>query len=82
MPKNQVLESRYCCGIADFVDTRFKVESTGGPDPDDVWYAWLNEVWVRIPVEKIVSDFTPNGRAYLFVLGNTIQCFVKPRGGL
>jgi hypothetical protein len=75
-------KSRYCCGIADVVDTKFKVESAGGPHPDDVWYAWLNEKWARIPPEKIVDEFAPNGRAYLFVLGNTIQCFVKPKGGL
>jgi hypothetical protein len=75
-------KSRYCCGIADTVDTKFKVESTGGPHPDDVWCAWLNETWVKIPPEKIVSDFAPNGRAYLFLLGNSIQCFVRPKGGL
>ena len=75
-------KSRSCCGIADVVDTRFKVEGNGGSHPDDVWYAWLNEKWVRIPAEKIVNDFAPNGRAYLFVLGNTVQCFVRPKGGL
>jgi hypothetical protein len=75
-------KSRYCCGIADTVDTKFKVESTGGPHPDDVWYAWLNETWVKIPPEKIVTGSAPNGRAYLFLLGNSIQCFVRPKGGL
>jgi hypothetical protein len=75
-------KSRYCCGIADVVDTRFKVESSDGSHPDDTWYAWLNEKWVRIPPEKIVADFAPNGRAYLFLLGNSVQCFVRPRGGL
>jgi hypothetical protein len=75
-------KSRYCCGIADVVDTKFKVESTGGQHPDDVWYAWLNEAWVRIPSEKIIDEFAPNGRAYLFMLAGTIQCFVKPKGGL
>jgi len=75
-------KSRSCCGIADVVDTKFKVETIAGPYPEDVWYAWLNELWVRIPPEKIVDDFAPNGRAYLFVLGNTIQCFVRPKGGL
>ena len=33
----------------------FRLESTGGPHPEDVWYAWLNEAWVRIPPEKIVK---------------------------
>ena len=75
-------KSRSCCGVSDVVDTRFKVESTGGPHPEDVWYAWLNEAWVRIPPEKIVDDYAPNGHAYLFVLAKTIQCFVRPKGGL
>ena len=42
-------KSLYCCGEADVVKTKFKVESTGGPHPEDVWYAWLNEAWVQIP---------------------------------
>ena len=42
-------KSLYCCGAADVVKTKFKVESTGGPHPEDVWYAWLNEAWVQIP---------------------------------
>ena len=75
-------KSRSCCGVADVVDTKFKVESTVGQHPEDAWYAWLNESWVRIPPEKIVDDFAPNGRAYLFVLAKTIQCFVRPKGGL
>jgi hypothetical protein len=75
-------KSRSCCDVADTVDTRFKVESTGGPYPEDIWYAWLEGKWERIPPEKIVPEFAPNGRAYLFVLAGTIQCFVKPRGGL
>jgi hypothetical protein len=75
-------KSLYCCDIADTVDTKFKVEKTGGPYPEDAWYAWLNDAWVKIPPEKIVPDFAPTGRAYLFLLAGTIQCFVKPRGGL
>ena len=75
-------KSRSCCGVADVVHTRFKVESVGGPYPEDTWYAWLEEAWVKIPPDKIVADFAPNGQAYLFVLGGTIQCFVKPKGGL
>jgi hypothetical protein len=27
-------------------------------------------------------DFAPDGQAYLFLLAGTIQCFVKPKGGL
>jgi hypothetical protein len=73
-------KSRYCCGMADVVDTKFKVESTGGQYPQDTWYAWLNGAWVKVPPGKIVPEFAPTGRGYLFVLGNTIQCFVKPKG--
>jgi hypothetical protein len=73
-------KSRYCCGMADVVDTKFKVESTGGQYPHDTWYAWLNGAWVKVPPGKIVPEFAPTGRGYLFVLGNTIQCFVKPKG--
>jgi hypothetical protein len=74
--------SLYCCGEADVVRTKFKVEGNGGPHPEDTWYAWLNETWVQIPPEKIVKDFSPTGEALLFVLAGTIQCFVPPKGGL
>jgi hypothetical protein len=75
-------KSLYCCGEADVVHTKFKVESKGGPYPEDVWYAWLHEEWVQIPPEKIVKDFSPTGDALLFLLADTIQCFVPPKGGL
>jgi hypothetical protein len=79
-----------CCGEADMVKTRFKVEAGNGFHPNDIWYAWLEEKWVRIP-EKIVPDFAPDGQAYLFVFKitdrngfqfNEIVCFVRPKGGL
>ena len=44
--------------------------------------AWINDDWVLIPREKIVLDHAPNGEAYLFMLAGTIQCFVRPKGGL
>jgi hypothetical protein len=75
-------KSLYCCGAADVVKTKFKVEAAAGPHPDDVWYAWLNDSWARIPPEKIVRDFAPDGQAHLFILAGTIQCFVPPKGGL
>ena len=75
-------KSLYCCGEADVVRTKFKVEGNGGSHPEDAWYAWLNETWVQIPPEKIVRDFSPTGEALLFVLAGTIQCFVPPKGGL
>jgi hypothetical protein len=75
-------KSLFCCGEADIVKTKFKVENTGGRYPEDQWYAWLDGSWVRIPSEKILSEFAPNGEAFLFMLAGTIQCFVRPRGGL
>ena len=36
-------KSQYCCGEADVVRTKFKVESKGGEHPDDVWYVWLHD---------------------------------------
>jgi hypothetical protein len=29
------------------------VEPGNGPHPDDVWYAWLDDAWVKIPPEKL-----------------------------
>jgi hypothetical protein len=75
-------KSLFCCGEADIVKTKFKVENTSGPHPEDQWYAWLNESWMLIPPEKILAEHAPNGEAFLFVLAGTIQCFVRPRGGL
>jgi hypothetical protein len=34
-------KSLFCCGAADVVKTRFKVENAGDRHPEDVWYAWL-----------------------------------------
>jgi hypothetical protein len=50
-------KSLFCCGAADVVKTKFKVELAGGRHPDDVWYAWINDAWTRIPPEKIVKDY-------------------------
>jgi len=75
-------KSLFCCGAADVVKTKFKVDLGGDRYPDDVWYAWLNNTWTRIPPEKIVEDYAPDGQAHLFVLAGTIQCFVQPKGGI
>ena len=62
------------------------VEPAGTPElgdyPEDRWYAWLNNKWVMVPPDKIVPDYAPDGQAYLFMLANTIVCFVRPKGGL
>ena len=75
-------KSLFCCGIADTVKTKFKVEAGNERYPEDRWYAWLKEQWVPIPSEKIVQDYAPDGQPYLFLLADTVQCFVRPKGGL
>jgi hypothetical protein len=75
-------KSLFCCGAADVVKTKFMVELGRDRYPDDVWYAWLNDTWTKIPPEKIVKDYAPDGQAYLFVLADTIQCFVRPKVGI
>jgi hypothetical protein len=71
-----------CCDVGDTVQTKFKVEPGEGPHPEDRWYAWINGEWVLVPPDKIVSDYSPDGTPYLFMMAGTIQCFVRPRGGL
>jgi len=75
-------KSLSCCGIADTIKTKFRVEAGDSKHPEDRWYAWLKDEWVLVPPEKIVPDFAPDGQPYLFLLADTIQCFVPPRGGL
>jgi hypothetical protein len=75
-------KSLSCCGIADTVKTKFKVEAGNERYPEDRWDAWLRGDWVVIPPEKIVQDYAPDGQPYLFLLKDTIQCFVRPKGGL
>jgi hypothetical protein len=70
------------CDESETVDTKFKVELGDGPHPEDRWYALLDGEWVRVPPDKIVPDYAPDGRAYIFVMYGVIQCFVRPRGGL
>ncbi len=74
-------KSLSCCGAGDTVQTKFKVENSSGRYPEDTWYAWLKDSWVRIPPEKIVQDHAPDGQPYLFMLAGTVQCFVRPKGG-
>jgi hypothetical protein len=74
-------KSLSCCGAADVVKTKFRVESGDEKYPEDRWYAWINEQWIPIPPEKIVKDHAPNGQPYLFMLAGTVQCFVRPKGG-
>jgi hypothetical protein len=74
--------SRFCCGVADTVQTKFKVEMGDEVYPEDRWYAWINDQWIPIPPDKTVQDHAPDGRPYLFMLAGTVQCFVPPKGGI
>jgi len=75
-----------CCDVGDTVKTKFKVESGRnselGDYPEDRWHAWINGQWVLVPPDKIAPDYAPDGTPYLFMMADTIQCFVRPRGGL
>jgi len=75
-------KSLFCCGVADTVKTKFKVEAGSGTYPEDRWFAWIKDDWLPIPAEKIVQDHSPDGQPYLFMLAGTVQCFVRPKGGL
>ena len=74
--------SQSCCDAGDTVKTKFKVEPGDEKYPEDRWYAWIKDAWVPVPPDKIVPDYAPDGQAYLFMLADTIQCFVRPKGGL
>jgi hypothetical protein len=71
-----------CCDAGDTVQTQYRVEIGDGFYPEDSWFALIEGKWERIPPDKIVPDYAPDGRPYLFLLAGTIQCFVRPRGGL
>ena len=38
-------KSLFCCGVADTVKTKFKVEEGNERYPEDRWYAWLKNDW-------------------------------------
>ena len=77
--------SRLCCTNQDTVKVDYEmVVPQGEKYPEPEWYVWIDldgtgVKRVRVPPEKIVEDYAPTGQAYAFVLGNTIQCFVRPQ---
>jgi hypothetical protein len=75
-------KSRSCCVVADTVKTKFKVQAGNEKYPEDRWYAWIKDEWIPIARDKIVSDYALDGQPYLFMMGATVQCFVRPKGGL
>ena len=76
--------SRLCCTNQDAVKVDYElVLASGGKYPEPDWYVWIDldgkgVKRVRVPPEKIVTGYAPSGQAYVFVLGQTIQCFVRP----
>jgi hypothetical protein len=77
--------SRLCCTDQDAVKVDYEmVLPDGAKYPEPEWYVWIDldgtgVKRVRVPPEKIVEDYAPTGQAYAFVLGQSIQCFVRPQ---
>ena len=79
------VRSRLCCTDKDAVKVDYElVLPAGGKYPEPDWYVWIDldgkgAKRVRVPPEKIVQEYAPTGQAYAFVLGQSIQCFVRPQ---
>ena len=77
-------KSRLCCTDQDAVKVDYElVLPVGGKYAEPDWYVWIDLDGkglkrVRVPPEKIVKGHAPTGQAYAFILGQTIQCFVRP----
>lgn len=77
--------SRLCCTDKDAVKVDYEMMvPAGGRYPEPDWYVWIDldgkgMKRVRVPPEKIVQEYAPTGQAYAFVLGQSIQCFVRPQ---
>jgi len=52
-------KSLFCCGIADTVKTKFRVEAGDSKHPEDRWYAWLKDQWVLVPPERLSPTLCP-----------------------
>lgn len=72
--------SLLCCTDQDAVKVKYRVEKGSDPYPQDVWYVWFHDTWTKVDEEKISPLYAPSGQAYIFTLGNSIQCFVRPKG--
>jgi hypothetical protein len=72
--------SLLCCTDQDAVKVKYRVERQSSTYPQDIWYVWFKETWTKVDDEKISPEYAPSGQAYIFVLGNSIQCFVRPKG--
>ena len=78
-------KSKSCCTDKDAVKVEYKmVVPEGAKYPEPEWYAWIEDTpgeykWVKVPPEKIVEEYSPSGQAYVYLMGYTIQCFVRPQ---
>ena len=52
-------KSLSCCGIADTIKTKFRVEAGDSKHPEDRWYAWLKDEWVLVPPERSCPTLRP-----------------------
>ena len=83
-------KSKSCCTDKDAVKVEYKmVVPEGAKYPEPEWYVWIESykpdgtlgeyIWVKVPSEKIVVEYSPSGQAYVYVIGRGIQCFVRPQ---
>ena len=79
--RQQDQKSLYCCGEADVVRTKFKVESTGGPHPEDTWYAWLKDEWVRFRRRRSSKTSRQLARRFFFSWPTQFNASCRRRAG-
>jgi hypothetical protein len=75
-------KSLFCCGIADTVKTKFKVKPGNERYPEDRWHAWLDNRMGFSAAGKDCARLCARRPSVSGLLADTIQCFVRPRGGL
>ena len=73
-------KSLYCCGAADVVKTKFKVESAGRQYPEDTWYAWLDEFMDQNSDRKDRQGSRPERAALPFRAGRHDPMLRAPQG--
>src|SRR5262249_44677192 len=52
-------KSLFCCGVADTVKTKFKVEPGDERYPEDRWYAWIKDEWRNAERKGRYRDIRP-----------------------
>jgi hypothetical protein len=84
------IDRKSCCTDKDAVKVEYKmVVPEGAKYPEPEWYVWIESYkpdgtpgeykWVKVPSEKIVVEYSPSGQAYVYLIGRSIQCFVRPQ---